>query len=429
MKTLFNTLFVIGTFLSVHAQKPESECLRKIEVFDSLVRAGNFPDAVAPWMHVRKNCPSLSNKTFESGEAILRYQTEIAAPADKEIVVRDLLKLYDEQNKYFPASASGNSLKKAIALHSINSGNPDEIFQLLDKAFHSDPTVFTDPSALYTYFELYYNKFKSGDKSITTDALFARQDAIESRLATLSPEVGNNRRAARNVSKGIDALLNDITTVENLNTYYEASFENKKTDTLWLGRASSRLMKKNYVSSPIFLKISEASHSVKPTKHSAYNLGTAALRKGNRQLAADYFMESAVLSETVSEKVSTYYMIASTVYGVNDKQKANEFAKMAIKANPKFGKAYMFLAQLYVNSGAECGQTPFERKAIYWLAENMARKAGEVDATLKKNGSDKIADGYSAKAPTAAEIKQEKRSGKEITFNCWINETIKVPKA
>ena len=86
-------------------------------------------------------------------------------------------------------------------------------------------------------------------------------------------------------------------------------------------------------------------------------------------------------------------------------------------------------AQMYANSGAECGQTPFEQKAIYWLAADMVRKAGEADSNLKKNGSDQTAESYLKMAPTAAEIKSEKMAGKQVAFKCWINESVTVPKS
>ncbi len=428
MKRLIFTMFAIGT-LSVHAQKLQSECLEKIRVVDSLVGAENFSDAISPWKNVRQNCPSLSNNTYVAGEAILRFQIEMASPEAKEEAVRELLNMYDEQNKYFPQNTSLTDFKKAMALSKINGGTTDEIYQLFDKAFHSDPKIFTDPVGLYTYFDLYFKKYSAGDKSISPTSLFARQDEIEKRLATLPKEVGNNRRAIKNVTRGMDGLLNGIATQENLVSYYESSFDAKKTDTIWLANASKRLLDKNYMSNPIFLKISEAAHRTKPTMETAYSLGSAALRNGLRDEAAKYYSQSAQLSTTAHEKATLYYTIASTVYGSSDKKKAKEFAQLAIKTEPGMGKAYMFLAQLYANGSSECGLPTFEQKAIYWLAADMARKAGDVDPNFKKTGSEKTAAMYKSKAPSSDEIKKAKMRGKTIDFKCWINESFEVPKS
>src|SRR5690606_1809166 len=172
-----------------------------------------------------------------------------------------------------------------------------------------------------------------------------------------------------------------------------------------------------------------ASHAVRPTAESAYNVAAAALQGGDREQAAKYFNQSAELNLNQDDKANIYYLLASTVYSSTNNAKAKEFAKKAIAANPRMGKAYMFLAQLYANSGNECAQTPFERKAIYWLAADMARKAGEADPNLKRSGSDKTDENYAKKGPTPEEIRNQKKLGKEIEFKCWINESVKVPKS
>src|SRR5690606_5974777 len=131
---------------------------------------------------------------------------------------------------------------------------------------------------------------------------------------------------------------------------------------------------------------------------------------------ANYYATAAELSTSFHVKSEMYYTIASTVYGISNKAKAKEFATKALAVNPKMGKAYMFLAQMYANSGAECGETPYERKAIYWLAADMARKAGEVDENLKRTGSDRVVEKYLKLAPSESEMKAEKKLGKTITF-------------
>ncbi|HEX8563623.1 MAG TPA: hypothetical protein VF676_11645 [Flavobacterium sp.] len=429
MKTLIVTLFAIGSILGAGAQTSETECLRKISLVDSLVNAGNYPAAMAPWAVARKDCPWSGNSLYTVGETLLKRQVEMAAANDKETAVRDLLDLYDQQSKYFPTNAKANALKKAMALHSVNKGSEEEIFKLLDNAFVTNPDSFTDAIGLYTYFELYFNKYKGGDKTISVTDLLAKQDAIESKLAMLSKtDLKHGRRAARTVSKRMDGLMVGVATCDNLVPYYESTFESKRTDTLWLERASVRLLQNQCMATPTFNKITQAANTLQPSKTAAFNLGSAALRSGNREQAAVYYQQAAALSETGTEKASTYYTLATTVYGNGDKAKAKEFAQKAIAANPKMGKAYMYLAQLYANAGKECGQTLFEQKAMYWLAADMVRKAGEADPNLRKNGSDQTAENYLKLAPTPDEIKAEKLGGKQINFKCWINESVTVPK-
>ena len=63
---------------------------------------------------------------------------------------------------------------------------------------------------------------------------------------------------------------------KNLIPFYQKSFEEKKTDVVWLKRAAERLEAKDCDSDPLFAKISEQLHKLNPTAESAYLLGVAA---------------------------------------------------------------------------------------------------------------------------------------------------------
>ena len=95
-------------------------------------------------------------------------------------------------------------------------------------------------------------------------------------------------------------------------------------------------------------------------------------------------------------------------------------------ADPKLGKAYLFLAQLYGNSAKDCGATDFEKKAVYYLAMQTAQKAAIAERRLKPT-SDKVAKDFEVLSLTADEISKAKMNGKSLTIGCWINETNTFP--
>jgi tetratricopeptide (TPR) repeat protein len=216
------------------------------------------------------------------------------------------------------------------------------------------------------------------------------------------------------------ALTAELAVCENLVPYYQNLLDSKKQDALWLHNASSKLMASNCVDDQLFFVISEMSHQLNPTSASAYNIGIAAFRKGDQQKAAEYFDQSAELNADPDQKAAT------SIYSSNNKAKAKEYALKAVFAQPKYGRAYLFLAQLYGESGADCATSAFEKKALNWLAAETALKAAAADPQFK-TGAAKMAENYNKKAPTADEIRDEKKNGKTVSFRCWINETISVP--
>jgi hypothetical protein len=90
------------------------------------------------------------------------------------------------------------------------------------------------------------------------------------------------------------------------------------------------------------------------------------------------------------------------------------------------GRAYLFLAELYTTSAEECGQTPFQKKAIYYLAQTTINKAALAEPILKTTVQ-RMTESLAAKSLTPTEISTEKMNGKSIKIGCWINETVSFP--
>ena len=90
------------------------------------------------------------------------------------------------------------------------------------------------------------------------------------------------------------------------------------------------------------------------------------------------------------------------------------------------GKAYLYLAQMYVNNTKDCAKSDLEKKAVYNLAIQTLDKANIAEPRLKPT-ADKMKADYISKSLTASEISKAKMDGKSLTIGCWINETINFP--
>lgn len=424
-KITFICIAFFSFLIATHAQ--DGGCTEAVARYNEMVQANEFPAAYLPWSDARKKCPAFDETIYTAGAKILQYKIDNAATADqKEIIVRDLLKLYDEYDKYFPKNNKENAINKAMALYDNKIGTPVEIYTLLDNAFRKKPENFNNPTALYVYFDLFYNQYTEGSKGIKADDVLLQRDAVFSRIAVASMDETSDKEAYKRVSEGIDALISGVATCEKLIPFYQKNFESKKTDVVWLESATAHLVTKKCTSDGLFLKLATELHQLNPSSKSAYYLGLAALKNKKQKDAITYFSQSAELSTDKKEKAKTYYMAATLLSNTN-KLEAREMARKAMVADPSFGKAYLLIAQLYANSGNECGANPFDKKAISFLAAETARKAGEADPYLKATATMQ-AEAYLKNAPSKAEIKAAKKSGKSITFNCWINESVMVPK-
>ena len=427
MKTKFAIIFILGFFF-VNAQKKEIICAENLAKVNDLIKINDFNAANPIWSDVRKKCPTLDETLYVSGEKILNYYIENAAtPEEKEKAVRNLIGLYDEYDAFFPLNSQENQVKKAMLLYDNELGTSLEIYALLDKTFQNTPEKFTNPNALYTYFDLFYSQIKNIPIERQVDEIIAKYDAIISRINVASKKASaSDISAYKNVAIGIDALISGIITKEKLVPFYQKNYESNKENTDWLENAASTLFSKNASADPLFLSIVTTLYKLKPTSKSAYYLGFATLSTTNRTASIKYFEQAAQLATVPAEKATIYYLAATTSSNYN-KSETKRFILKATEALPSFGKGYFLLAQLYANSANECGKTPFEKKAMNYLASNTVLKAGKADPKLLE-AANQQSDSFLKNAPTKAEIKLANLSGKKITFYCWINETIVVPK-
>ena len=199
----------------------------------------------------------------------------------------------------------------------------------------------------------------------------------------------------------------------------------KKGDVKWVKSAVGRMFSKDCTDDPMFRKLFEAQLALDPSADAYMYGGVLKQKSGDHKGAIADFNKAVELETDSYKKSNILYKIATTVRRSSASQ-ARSYALKAIDANPANGRAYLLIANLYANSANDCGSTPFGKRAIYWKAAEMARKAGRVDPALSGHASQTAAS-YDAKAPTKEMIFNSGMAGKTITFNCWVGGSVKVP--
>mgnify|MGYP006210048081 CR=1 FL=1 len=84
----------------------------------------------------------------------------------------------------------------------------------------------------------------------------------------------------------------------------------------------------------------------------------------------------------MDRKAAIYYEIASAFRNL-DKAESKKYALRSAELNPKSGKPYLLLAEMYSSGTKECGANDFERKALVWLAMDAAKKAENAEPKYK----------------------------------------------
>lgn len=450
MKTRLSLLFV--TAFSFFANAQSEACTETLSLMASSVKAKD-PSGYEFLATLRKDCPTFDKRIYSWGEFAIKQKIEKATGAEKEKYVRDLMVFYDENLKNFPETAGNVNMKKGLALFNYNVGTKKEIYEFLDKAFQTDKNNFDSTRALYAYFEIFVKDYEAGKNGITLQQVFDKYDDITEKLADqekqysdekdvliAKEEAGQSLDAKEakaktklegsledigTVTSSMDAIIVQLSSCDKLIPFYQKSFEENKTNKIWLQRAADRLENKECDSDPLFGKISEALYNLEPSANAAEKLAVSYYQKKDIKKAMEFFNKAADLHEDKSKKARVYMKMAK-IYSKTSKSQARTYARKALQEKPSTGAAYILIADLYANSINDCGGDQFERRAMYWLAAQYCDKAASVDSSLRGSASGR-ASKYRASAPSKTEIFQSGKAGQKISFNCWVGESVTVP--
>jgi tetratricopeptide (TPR) repeat protein len=442
----------------VVAQNTQEEDIATLSMFDQYAKAKNYDAAYGPWMELRTRNPNFSRAIYVHGENILEYKIEKSTGSEKVAFIKDLVKLWEERQMYFASKTpKGQYMAKACQLQydhrkELNMTDVD-LYNCFDTAYKADTATFTSPKSLYTYFSLMVDLYDAGKKPAKD--LFNKYDDISEKIESEiknytqklnkfvpkddEEEVKLNPKDARRVKSynsyvaaynqiatSVDSKLGERANCENLIPLYNRDFEENKSDGVWLQRAAGRMSAKDCTDDPLFFKLVNAYHNLSPSANSAYYLGILKDKEGKSNEAIAYYNQAVDLETDSYEKAKILNKIAGKFRKKGSYGQARSYYRKALAENPSLGSAHIAIAAMYAKSAKDCGNGNFNQRAVYWLAAQEVRKAGRVDASLRKAAAQNAAR-YEAQAPSKSEIFSAARNGETIKIGCWINASVKVP--
>jgi tetratricopeptide (TPR) repeat protein len=439
---------------SVLQAQSNADCATKAALAYDDAKAERYEQAYQPLMEVKQNCPTFSLATFQYLDRILKQRLEKATGAEKNAVIEENIKLMNDRLKHFPTKTNAADIQGEIAWLKYDNGigTKEEQFKAFDEAFKADPDSFTSPKRIYAYFSLLVDLQDEGKRSLEDvfeyyDDIITKIEEEENKLAeNLAPllekeEAGTalaskekqmaenyqiNLEAYSKVKGSVNGKLGQRADCENLIPLYNQDFATRKADVKWLKIATERLSAKDCTEDPIFFKLSEALHKAEPSAKSALYLGQLAEAEGKSSEAMKYFNESAQLETNPSDKARVYMKIADNYKQGGNFSQARSFYRKSLEAKPSNGRAYLQIANMISDSANNCGDTTFDKRAVYWLAANYAAKAGSVDPSLGSLANQSVA-AYKGRAPQKSDIFQAGKQGQTVSIGCWIGESVKVP--
>lgn len=440
-------------FLGHMTYGQNQECQNNLSIYDGYVKTKNLEDAYLPWKMVYDSCPGIHWANFSHGKKILEYKIGKSSDSEKKRYIKELLDLYDHSIEVFPEKTKETIviIDKVKLRYDHKMISNEEIYTELGAAFEKDRINFKDPKALYLYFSSAMDLNKLGKTAVNEvfevyDVVVEKieeenlklTDAIAPLLQKEEKKILGTKEKQRlrsytsysenygRISSSIEVKLGALANCDNLIDIYQKNFMDKKEDVVWVKKAVSRMFNKKCMEAPMFKKLFDQQLHLDPSADAYLYSGILKIKEGDTQGAILDFNEAMELEDDSKKKSDIAYKIAA-FYEKDNKLRARDFAQKAIKNNASHGKAYLLLASLYAGSANDCGSDPFEKRAMYWKAANLARRAIKVDPSLRAYAN-KFIKSYEGRAPTKEMIFNKEMGGKTIFFKCWIGGSVVVPK-
>ncbi|MCX7550874.1 tetratricopeptide repeat protein [Xanthomarina sp. F2636L] len=456
MKTKITLLLSI-LFIGLNYVSAQDEDSSTLSIMSEYAKAKNYDAAYKPFMELRERNPNYSRAIYVYGEKILDDKIEKSSGAEQAAYINDLVKMWQEREEHYASKTpKGEFGAKACQLMYDNKEvlkkTDEELYACFDAAYKADPDTFTNPKSLYTYFSLMVDLFDAGKKS--AGELFTKYDEVVEKVES---EVGNYSEnlnvliekqdagtaltskeeryknsyesylnAYDQISSSINSKLGSRANCENLVPLYTKDFEANKDNAVWLQRAAGNMSAKECTDDPLFFKLVNAYHDLSPSANSAYYLGILKDKEGKTTEAIQFYEQAISLESDSFKKAKLYEKIGDKLKTRGSYASARGYFRNALKFNPSNGRPHLKIADMYNKSANNCGDTNFNKRAVFWLAAIEAEKAGRVDPTLKSAAAQSAAS-YRARAPQKAEIFSEGNAGQKINIGCWIGASVTVP--
>jgi tetratricopeptide (TPR) repeat protein len=427
------------TTVETNAQEASRECTIKYNLFKGDYQSKKFDEAYTNWIFLMDNCKDLSVNIYKLGGTLAEDVRKEPALAKR---------VYEQRLQYFPNKNPAKVHSDyATYLFENKLASNDEVFKILEKGYAIDPTKMGVKN-LYIYFQGVTDRNKDTNPQKVFDTYDDVLENVNIKLANYAKKLVKysdttkvldkrgkqlkraytiNSKALGTVEGGLDAIISEIATCERLVPLYERDFEENKSNAVWLKRSVSRMFNKGCQTEPLFEKLVRAFAEASPSPEAYSFVSTVLFNKGDEKGGAE-MKEKAFNLETDPLKKAKYKLkFAQVAKDRGQLSKARSLAREALRFNPRFGRAYLFIATLYQESVNNCGDNLFEKRMVYVAALNMAQRAASVDPSISSRAR-KYINIYKQNVPSQKDIFNATATpGGKFTLKCWIGETVRIP--
>jgi len=427
MKTYAIMIALLWASVSLAQEDQKLEdCKKYKSLYYQYLRQKMYPEARGFWLQARENCSAcnqLDYKIYKNGRVIyakLRKDTPKEDSTLREGLTDSLLWVYDEGLAYVKEDYWAYEYA-AYLIYAKKYEKATLIDSLMSKMYVGD---FPKASQVELYF-LWKISNRGSEKTrgltgIKENAaldLYRKLSIVNHRALETksdSAEYWNSdmrmRMALMKIAPRNDKALEQIKALKSDRSQFPKILESQ------LERDMSLLEMCGKMDSEYYSEISIEMLKEFPTSFGFSSFAHTSYRLKKFDLAIEYF-QKAIEATTDSSSIDIWnYKLALSYYGAKEYKKAFKFAKKVM--NEHRVEAMKLCGDCIAAMASGCGNSTFERKANYWLANDYYRKA-------KALGMDVSAAKFLNLAPTVGEVfDYGLNMGDSFHLDCWNERTV-----
>jgi len=400
-------------------------CLMNLALYREFFKHNNYKDAIGPWRKVFSECPASSEKMYVDGVQMYRTLIESSASTPQQIehYIDTLMLIYDRRAEYF--GGEGNILgRKGIDrlryrrddLESINTA-----YNELKKSIEIDKTDSRD-AVLITFISASITLNKAG--KITDGQAIEDYFMVTGIIDQLLGRSSRWEKAKATIDENM--LNSGILTCEALNKYFGPQFEKSPNDKELLQKIIKFYTASGCDRTDLYVSAVEKYYDIDPSPKAAHDLAILLISKSEFQKAASYLKEAVAGTDIASEeKAEWYYELAVVSRANKDYCDAIKYAREAVALKSNLGKAYIVMADAFIDSRENLGED-FQQRTAFWAAADMYAKGRSVDPSVADEATRKISE-YASQYPNNEEVFfRDLSDGDSYRVEGCINETTTV---
>lgn len=431
LKQILVALFAIFTLsFSANAQSDSSDvCAKYKSLYFQYLKQKMYSDAMHFWSISADTCSDnlLDRKFFVNGRVGYLELYKAEQDPTRKAGLRDTVYWIYEQLIVKDPDPNGVADWKGKYASMLMSED-DKRYDKIDSLFKESVHVLKEKSEA-TYIRQYF-KFLITVRFNTAPA--EKKEEVRSyvieeylRLAEYCTNGASSERAAgkeEDAKKYDDAqqfiekyflqIVNDCTMLTNVVDKNLGSLPQDKTAKADKVKAYIAMLdKKNCQSTETYGKLMDTLISLDPTAEVYFITGKYYVSQDKHEKAVEYLQKAVDLEGEGAKKNEYLLELASAQYGAKKFNAAFKTAKL-VEGDLK-GKAMQICGNCIAATANSCGETTFQRKANYWLANDYYRKAAAL-------GADVSTGKFLDSAPDATECFNEGISNGSTHYcSCW----------